>query len=337
LWALAGLALLAAISLATHLVIIGYAVLGEPTKTVTPDGHYPGNVAVHGAPVPLSATGQTPSSYTDEASSAPPELQTNATGGFDGDSVAPRPKPPGKEILRALLSALENAKGAQLAELIKKLWLVAADNGVPEEVLVALDRAARNSDPNIAQLAELALQDLRDQKTRELERASTVVVAAEEIAPAENGKESNGATRASGRSGNAVAAVEQNARTSLQSPEPAVRLGAARTLGNYRTENAMELLSTAAIDVDPSVRYAALESLWRNTADRTTLDWENARSIMQRAIGDPDSDVARLAQGALTDLSSIAAGRTANMPGDQTSIAQRAQSSGSRKVNPGTE
>src|SRR4030067_1144977 len=85
----------------------------------------------------------------------------------------------------------KNAKGREIYVIVHKLWLFAADNGVPEEILSALDQTARSSDHSIAEISERALRDLRDQKNRQTTNELTVAMSAV-IIPAENGQEGSG-------------------------------------------------------------------------------------------------------------------------------------------------
>ncbi len=267
---------------------------------------------------------------SNEAASAVASIPARIRG-QDGGEAPPTRR---TDTLNALLAALESAKGDDVATAVRNLWLFAADKGVPQEALAALDRAARSSDGYVASLAERAVRDLRELQARNGSNALAARVASSHIGPAERGREGSGRSESAAGSSGATDARVSELAESLQSPEVWVRHDAVRSLGNYRTERAAEILSTAVMDNDPSVRYAAAEALWRRAADSPPVDRENIELLLQRAAADPNQDVSALAQRALADLAALAHIR---MPAEGGNRKVSAQGANGPRVLSGTE
>ena len=77
-----------------------------------------------------------------------------------------------EEGLAYLLEQMNRTEGAAKREVIRALWRYSARIGVPEQALVVLNIASRDTDVVVAELAKQALEDLRRFK-KHLEEAST--------------------------------------------------------------------------------------------------------------------------------------------------------------------
>jgi HEAT repeat protein len=319
-WSVAVLGAVLVIVLVVNLVMVGLALFNYWTVASSENtGSADGTILTRAeARQALSATDIGERFIDPGVAEIAVEYASNQDSGADG-SANPRKarKPARSESLEALLNALENAKGHEIYMIVQKLWLFAADNDVPEEILNALDRTARSSDHSIAEISERALRDLRDQKNRLTTNELTVAMSAE-IIPAENGQEGSGRENASASRAHATSPPSSKVQEMLQSPDANVRFDAARSLGNHRTENTVASLSTAAMDENAMVRQAAIESLWRTAADNTGPGQAYAWSILQRAVSDPVPEIAQMAQNALLDLTALSAARTSGSQSHQT-------------------
>lgn len=310
-WSVAALGAAVAIVVVVNLVTVGLALLNYwPVASSENAGSADGTTRARAEVTLTSSTTSIDERLLDPGVTefAAENVSNHDNGADGGVNLRNKRKPVRSESLEALLSALKKAKGHEIYVLVQKLWLFAADNGVPEEIIVALDQTARSSDRSIAEISERALRDLRDQKDRQTTDASTVVVSAE-INPAENGQEGSGRVNTSASRARADSLSYSKVQEMLQSPDINVRFDAARSLGNYRTENTVASLSTAAIDENAVVRHAAIESLWRTAADNTGPDQADAWTILQRAVNDPVPEIAQMAQNALLDLKALSEAR----------------------------
>ena len=319
-WPVAILGAVLVIVLVVNLVMVGLALFNYWTVASSENtGSADGTILTRAeAKLALSATHIGERFIDPGVAEIAVEYASNQDSGADG-GANPRKarKPVRSESLEALLSALKNAKGHEIYVIVHKLWLFAADNGVPEEILSALDQTARSSDHSIAEISERALRDLRDQKNRQTTNELTVAMSAV-IIPAENGQEGSGRENTPASRAHADSLSYSKVQEMLQSPEVNVRFDAARSLGNHRTENTVASLSTAAIDENAMVRHAAIESLWRTTADSTGPDQTYALSILQRAVSDSVPEIAQMAQKALLDLTALSAARISGSQSQQT-------------------
>lgn len=319
-WSVAVLGAILVIVLVVNLVTVGFVLfnywnVASSESTDSVDGTSPALVELKLA---LSATDIGERFIDPGVAEIAVEYGSNQYSGADGGTNTRNArKTVRSESLEALLRALKNAKGHEIYVIVQKLWLFAADNGVPEEILSALDQTAKSSDHSIAEISERALRDLRDQKNRLTTNELSVAVSAE-INPAENGQEGSGRENAPATRAHTTSLPSSKVREMLQNPDVNVRFDAARSLGNYRTENTVASLSTAAIDENAMVRHAAIESLWRTTADSTGPDQTYAWSILQRAVSDPVPEIAQMAQNALLDLTALSAARISGSQSQQT-------------------
>ena len=95
------------------------------------------------------------------------------------------------------------------------------------------------------------------------------------------------------------------ASAALSEPDPELRGEAVHGVGLHRNADSVAvLLEVAADDPDPDNRIQALEQLWYSAADGLDGDGAITRSL-EAALGDPDEEIAALAEQALADLAKL--------------------------------
>lgn len=227
------------------------------------------------------------------------------------------------------IAALENTDPTWRAQVVQKIWILAADMGVPEEALEALEYlAAYDSDDVVAERAARAAEDLRRLK-EEADIALSISdseVAAEEHYEQDQLEYGVAISAADGRYETAQyesneecqepseqeaisnAQVDELAEQALRDPFKANRYDAIQTLSLYRSYATVDVLIQATMDTDARNRLKAIEALWFSAADGLDKD-SNIRLCLQQALGDSDERVAELAARALADIDHLEAAR----------------------------
>ena len=84
------------------------------------------------------------------------------------------------------------------------------------------------------------------------------------------------------------------------------RAMAVTAVARFEDVKADAVLMAAAIDADATVRYKAIEVLWRKAADSDPES--RMQALLQQAVFDHDAKVADLAGRAVADLQQLAQG-----------------------------
>ncbi len=231
------------------------------------------------------------------------------------------------EDLAEHIAALENADPTWRAQVVQKIWILAADMGVTEEALEALDYlAAYDSDHVVAEKAARAVEDLRRLKE---EANSTLFISDSEVATEEDYEQDQleygvAISAADGRYETpqyesneeeqeptqqeviSNAQVEELAEKALWDSSEANRYDAIQTLALYRSDAAVDVLIQASMDADARNRFEVIEALWLSAADGLDKDG-NIWLYLQQAMDDSDERVSELAAKAIADLEHLEA------------------------------
>ncbi len=190
------------------------------------------------------------------------------------------PDPQDEEILlEHLIAALQGKRGEAGRQSVTALWHYAANHGVPEAALAALQEAIGDPEPAISQQAERALADLHRLQDRHEHPMAD--------APDEAEVWIDVASRA------------------VEEPDDTVRAAAVGEVAWRRSAAAVEVLTEVAqYDLVPDIRYRALQSLWYSAADGLDPDGR-IQYVLEGAVFDPDPRVVELAERALEDLKKL--------------------------------
>lgn len=193
---------------------------------------------------------------------------------------------------------------------IMELWRIAADVGIPAEALDALKLASQSKDDNIAKLASQALQDLnnvRDNKPNKFQVLTqdlyiTESDQAREQSNVANNEVENGIKNVNNSSERLVnkEKAEQLLYLSQYSDDEEIRQASRDTLLNQRLPQAIDMMEQSFITLDEASREVAVQSLWMFAADG--IERERAISLLETAAMDSNTQTAKIARQALSDL-----------------------------------
>lgn len=268
----------------------------------------------------LSQPTDTDTQHVSERPSALNSAQlTTDTNAVDRRDAPPTPPQRSSETdarqaqLLSSITQLTDADSAARASAVTTLWEVAADLGVPPEALVALETAAQDRDPAVAELAQRALNDLTALQQNDTAHSAAAVAIQidtamqmrqepppEELAPPPAGRP---AAPQQGRS----AHFEQLAVQAINHPDAEQRLEAITSLAQWRDVEPAIIINTlvhAARDPDAGNRYNAITVLARLAPDITDRDGSIVAALTE-ATNDGDAAVADIATIALQDLSKL--------------------------------
>jgi len=185
--------------------------------------------------------------------------------------------------LEAYIAALASAQAGQRLKRLNELWIYAAHHDSPDAALQALQQAAADPDPVIAQQAKRALADL--QRLR------------------------GGSQQAEGASVNVATepptqVADPLRDQALDAPSAGLRAEAIGSVALQRSADATEVLLAAASDPAPANRRKSIQALWISAKDQPQMAGR-IQSTLTEALRDPDPAVATLAQQALDDLERV--------------------------------
>ena len=205
-------------------------------------------------------------------------------------------------FLRERIVALEDEENEERLEAVNQLWYYAADHGMPEEVMKVLSGLTLDSDPEVADRALLALEDLQ----RLWEESQT---SAQYLSEGNNSHIPEDpdfvAEELEAESPEATEKLTALVIEAVYEPDDDRRSDAVDTMALLRHDDAVAALTdVATFDPSPDIRYQSLEALWYAAADGLDADgW--IKTTLQEALADPDPDVAALAKRALNDLQAL--------------------------------
>ena len=209
--------------------------------------------------------------------------------------------------LAECIDNLEQAVGDARLKAVRTLWYGAADLGVTEESMIALQLAALDPEPIVAQEAARALVDLQRLRTRYVESINTDMVkhseGAQDLVQNDSQPLQNEHSRGMPSTDHPViAAVVAKAINQYRDAVDAnARAEAVSELARFDHADAVVMLQTAAIDADSVVRYMAVEALWRMAADGLDSG-DRIQELLLQAAFDSEQQVSALATRALSDL-----------------------------------
>lgn len=201
----------------------------------------------------------------------------------DGDEIAP-------PTLAAFLATLSKASDGEKQQAVVALWSFAADHGIPEAAIMALDFATYDTDSEVAKTAKQALEDLLTLESRSnpSEDMDGLPIETEGTREAE--------------SENAV--VETWGSQAIRAPSPEKRAEAINTLSHHQSDSIVNVMAEAAQDVNMDIRLQALQTLW--TAAGDGLDHDRfITETLEAALSDADPEISEFAAFALKDLDAL--------------------------------
>jgi hypothetical protein len=233
---------------------------------------------------------------SEPADQVPPEYDKPQDPRFptsEGGSVEVVEETEQDALLHKRITAVEEQEGEERLEAVNQLWYYAADHGVPQEAQEALYGLLLDPDPDIAEKALAALEDL----WRLQEKSETTPVLLESDDP-DDPEGLNLVTEGVEVNEEWTALVLQ--ATHEVDEERRADAVDAVALGRH-ADAVTALTDVATFDPSPEIRYQALEALWYAAADG--LDADGAiGAILEEAMADPNPDIAKLAKRALEDL-----------------------------------
>ena len=219
---------------------------------------------------------------------------------------SPRPRS-AEAAIQALAEASDDLTRL---EALRELWIVAADSGVPQAALDALEGARHDAawGSELEREAERALDDLARLRGHALLEAEWQNSDSGLVEPRDWSDDPFALLEpleASELQLEDFAELASDLEAQLYDPDPVTRTQAVHQLTRFRRAESSQMLVIAAEDPDPEVRSEALRGLWLSAADGVDPDGAT-RDALEYASTDPSRQVRALALRAIHDLERLA-------------------------------